>query len=322
MVYRINRDPIIDNDRVLRVDEIRITGNLQHAFQGINAGFATGRTGDTDAMDKIPFATDGNSTSVGSLSYAGGGAGQSSDTHGYDSVRDIQKFPFAITSGTSTDVGDRTVVPATTGSAGQSSSTHGYNCGGIINPTATTVNIIDKFPFASDVNSTDVGDLTVSTYGTAGHTSTTHGYSSAGQVTTSTTTASKNKFPFASDANAVTAPDVRSSPTPTIKLIGTSASSSITQGYLAGGTSPQVLGVQKFSFATDENSNQISGLSEARAYAAGFGSAEFGYAAGGLTPSPTPDRVTIDKYSYVSFANATDVGDLTSGGYGDAGTQD
>ena len=52
MVYRINRDPIIDNDRVLRVDEIRITGNLQHAFQGINAGFATGRTGDTDAMDK------------------------------------------------------------------------------------------------------------------------------------------------------------------------------------------------------------------------------------------------------------------------------
>ena len=37
------------------------------------------------------------------------------------------------------------------------STTHGYNHGGAY----PGVNIIDKFPFASDTNSTDVGDLTV-----------------------------------------------------------------------------------------------------------------------------------------------------------------
>ena len=42
-------------------------------------------------------------------------------------------------------------------------------------------NIIDRFPFASDANATDVGDLTVSR-GDApgGQSSTTHGYATGG----------------------------------------------------------------------------------------------------------------------------------------------
>jgi hypothetical protein len=37
----------------------------------------------------------------------------------------------------------------------------GYTSGGEAQLGSTTTNIIDKFPFATDSNATDVGDLTV-----------------------------------------------------------------------------------------------------------------------------------------------------------------
>ena len=51
--------------------------------------------------------------------------------------------------------------------SGQSSRTHGYTSGGA-DATPAPSNVIDKFPFSSDDNATDVGDLTVSRYGSAG----------------------------------------------------------------------------------------------------------------------------------------------------------
>ena len=41
---------------------------------------------------------------------------------------------------------------------GQSSFANGYNSGGDTSPTSF-VNVIDKYPFSSDANATDVGDL-------------------------------------------------------------------------------------------------------------------------------------------------------------------
>jgi hypothetical protein len=55
-------------------------------------------------------------------------------------------------------VGDLTV--GRKGPSGQSSSSSGYSSGGV-NISELKVNIIDKFPFSSDANATDVGDLTV-----------------------------------------------------------------------------------------------------------------------------------------------------------------
>ena len=43
--------------------------------------------------------------------------------------------------------------------AGSSSGSSGYNAGG---SEPTNVNVIEKFPFASDANSADAADLTVS----------------------------------------------------------------------------------------------------------------------------------------------------------------
>ena len=46
--------------------------------------------------------------------------------------------------------------------AGQSSDVSGYSTGGLAPPATGDSNTIDKFPFATDGNATDVGDLTSS----------------------------------------------------------------------------------------------------------------------------------------------------------------
>ena len=60
-------------------------------------------------------------------------------------------------------------------------------------------NVIDKFPFASDSNATDHGDLTVSR-GDApgGQSSTTHGFTTGGSSESNVI----DKFTFASNNNA------------------------------------------------------------------------------------------------------------------------
>ena len=70
-------------------------------------------------------------------------------------------------------------------------------------------NTIDKFPFASNANATDVGDLTVGRYSGAGQSSTASGYASGG--TFAPTYPNSNiidKFPFASNANATDVGDL------------------------------------------------------------------------------------------------------------------
>ena len=80
----------------------------------------------------------------------------------------IYKFPF-VSGGNASTVGDLIEIRAY--GAGQSSTTHGYTSGAGANGTGLPTspqppyvvywrNTIDKFPFASDDNATDVGDLT------------------------------------------------------------------------------------------------------------------------------------------------------------------
>ena len=71
---------------------------------------------------------------------------------------------------------------------------------------ATYRNIIDKFPFATDANATDVGDLTVARSSSAGQSSTVSGYASAGYTGDAVNVI--DKFPFATDANATDVGDI------------------------------------------------------------------------------------------------------------------
>jgi len=98
-------------------------------------------------------------------------SGLASTTYGYTAggvsptpavrYRHIDKMSFA-SEGTATFVGELTANNGSTGSC--TSSNNGYLLGGAIanvpGTSATPTDTIDKFPFATDSNCTDVGDLT------------------------------------------------------------------------------------------------------------------------------------------------------------------
>ena len=224
-------------------------------------------------IDKFPFASDGNATDVGDLTAARNAvAGQSSDASGYTSggfgpalSNVIDKFPFS-SDANATDVGDLTVATSTP--AGQSSTDNGYSSGGL-HPSLSPAysNNIDKFPFASDANATDVGDLTVARYGAAGQSSDASGYSSGGSQIPGHTNVI-DKFPFASDGNATDVGDL------TVARFNTTGQSSTNNGYSSGGqiptsspTSSNV--IDKFPFASDGNATDVGDLTVARANPAG-----------------------------------------------------
>ena len=161
---------------------------------------------------------------------------------------------------------------------------------------------ITKFPFASDGDATDLGDLTQSAALYSGQSSETHGYC------TDTTSGNKiEKFPFTSNANAT---DIGNLPQASFGAGGGQSSS--THGYTAGG---RFTYIQKFSFTTDGDATTNSGgLAVSTSAVAGQSDAinAFGYVTGG-TILPSTVRNDIQKFSFASEAAATDIGNLTEG---------
>jgi hypothetical protein len=70
------------------------------------------------------------------------------------------------------------------------------------------INTIDKFPFSTDTNATDVGDLTSVKRSGAGQSSTAFGYFLEEQVQFSTNVNTIEKFPFSADSNATDVGDL------------------------------------------------------------------------------------------------------------------
>jgi hypothetical protein len=239
--------------------------------------------------------------------FQGSVSGYTSGGYTFPAIRRNQIEKFSFTSdGNATDVGDLTVARLGL-SGGQSSSTHGYTSGGVGPVELSYVNTIDKFPFATDANATDVGDLTQIRYGSAGQSSAESGYNSGGFSPPNVNTI--DKFPFATDGNATDVGDI------TQARIGLAGQSSSENGYASGGLYgiPR-LTIDKFPFATDANATDIADLSVTKNDAAGQSSSESGYTSGGQTRTPPAPAFTtnvIDKFPFAADANATDVGDLT-----------
>jgi hypothetical protein len=278
-------------------------------FPGSVSGYTSGGAAVSsiyDTIDKFPFSADANATDVGNLTQARyGSSGQSSSESGYTGggtnstfavVNTIDKFPFAANAN-ATDVGDLTVARETSG--GQSSTVSGYTSGGADFDAFPFIsyNTIDKFPFASNANATDVGDLLSATYG-AGQSSAVSGYV--------TINLDISKFPFATDANATDVGDLSQS-----RFSG-AGQSSTESGYASGGLVPPsyVNTIDKFPFSADANATDVGDLTQARGNTVGQSSTVSGYTSGG-TLTPTTSSVVIDKFPFATDANATDVGDLT-----------
>ena len=294
---------------------------IPYSFQGSTSGYMSGgTTPDTNIIDKFPFSSDGNATDVGDLTEAKQrGAGQSSPDNGYASggvnptfptvnTNVIEKFPFA-SDANATDVGD--MLGTIRENSGTSSETNGYNAGGNDGtPAPNVINVIEKFPFSTDANGADVGDMTVARTGSSGQSSTTHGYASSGALPGASNII--DKYSFSTDGNATDVGDA------TFSATLTGGQSSSTHGYISGGDSTRP-DIQKFPFASDANATDVGDLLAGIQYVTGQSSTASGYTTGG-TPIPNGGNI-IQKFPFSTDANATDVGDLTVSRYGGMGHQ-
>jgi len=224
-----------------------------------------------------------NSGDVGDLSAAKAYVSSSqSSTHGYISGGDVSPPGYGIRTIEKVQMATPFVV-ATVGDlseqkyygAGCSSSHCGYETGGV-NPQATppnptSLNAIERFPFAADTYSSDIADLTGGRHGHAGNSSDTHGYMSGGSLgpdhpsgsTPWASNTSREKFAFANNNNAADVGDLANA----FNRRATGVNSDVS-GYTAGasvlptGTNISTDHVQKFPFASDaDTSTNVSNMS-------------------------------------------------------------
>jgi len=300
-----------------------------YSFQGSSFGYVSGGSSpslpsptNANIIQRFSFTSDENSTDVGDLIYNTGNrpAGQTSNYHGYttggqtpgdqvpppvNTVK-IQRFLFAASTN-STDVG--VLSGGSLLSTGQSSSTHGYRTGGY-----PTTRDIEKFPFSSQtVTVTSVGNTSsnpVEARGATGQSSDTHGYFT-GQYTPMPNSTNIEKFSFAVDGNSTDVGDL------TTYRNNAAGQSSPTHGYTSGGNRgdagpPFANYIDKFPFSSDDNATDVGDISVSRGFLSGNSSTTHGFTTGGQSGSPSHALSNvIDKFSFSSDANATDVGDLT-----------
>ncbi len=179
---------------------------------------------------------------------------------------------------------------------------YGYASAGSPGPGVT----IDKWPFASDGNATDVGDIDASAYDTIGHSSLTYGYVSGGEPSSRRTRV--RRFAFASDGDA----DLMSAVLIGPGIRGAASSSTESHGYIHGHSqdSPTARKVQRFAYASDEDAAETGDADDMGVYCVGHSSATHGYAAAGFN-----DMSGIFKYAFGSSTTMSDVGDLPTTAY-------
>ena len=164
-------------------------------------------------IGRYAFASDGNATQHGNLRTGVSHLNSvQSETHifwfggsnGSASLNYIDRYDPAA-GGTAADWADLDNISYECGSV--SGETHGYRLGSIGDDgNWANSNYIEKFPYASQTNATNIGDLTVARgYATASQ-STTHGYCAGGYISSALNPI--DKFLFASEGNATPVGDL------------------------------------------------------------------------------------------------------------------
>ena len=343
MSYKVSNDEKIKDDKTTVFSNI-IAGTVQLKYTALasdttNGYGAGGLTNPPfvaySKVEKFPFASaTTNASNVGNLLTQARfmAASSNSPTHCYTSggntsfpvaVDTIDKFPISADAN-ATDVGNLTQARSSASGSSDRVGGHGYTAGGVnwpANPVSRT-DVIDKYPFSSDANATDVGNLTapkdVSTG--AGISSTTHGYVTGGVDPSGSPSSSLNvieKFSFSVDGNATDVGDL------TQARHSIARASSLNHGYSGGGyVSPSGVAknvIDKFPFATDTYASDVGDLTEIASSRAGISSETHGHAAGGAGNTPQLD--VIERYPFSTDANATDVGNLSAVTRQQAGNQ-
>lgn len=282
-------------------------------ISGYTSGGATAPTTGVNTIDKFSFTSDGNATDVGDLTIARmDGSGQSSSVSGYTSggfpdTKVIDKFPFA-SDGNAVSVGNLTNFMY--GGSSHHTETYGYHGGGYWGGNLTAYSNINQISFATDGDATTVGNLSTARYPSIGQSSSTDGYSMTNTI--------RDKFPFANGGTAVDLGNL-----PTLRFAHGAGQSSDTDGYYVAMKNDYTTSfIDKYPFASDTFASSVGTMTVLRYYTVGQSSTTYGYTTGGVSPVLTPSNANIvDKFSFVSGGNATDVGDVTISRFRSSGQQ-
>ena len=227
-------------------------------------------------IDRFSFTTDGDATDWAdcTTTMKVRAAPASSCTDGFTyggedgahlNTNVIDKFPFASQTN-ATDWAD--AVKAQYAGAGCSSDTYGYAMGGVQHlapgiPSGTVINSIERYPFATQTNATDVGDITVTRHTPVGVSSLTHGYCCGGTFAPAPAGTQDydviDRVSFATGGNATDHGDL------TAVIRHPSAASSTTHGYVCGGGwgpswSAVVNAIQKFAYASNTTATDVGDI--------------------------------------------------------------
>jgi hypothetical protein len=360
MTFKRSGTDIFDTNRILSsvtVNLISDTGTIEvtagspsvGTIAGYLAGGATspGIIGSTN-VDKYPFSSDTNSTSVGTLTsarynhasqssqnalYMQGGMPATPVNPGGD-YRFTERYPFADGNSTSYIIGCATSNGdwgwrGRTKAVGVSSVLNGYYGGGYgtsspFDGGASWNSDIKKFSFFtnSDSSSYKSASLTASRINMAGANSTTVGYFMGGILSNTAHTNAIDRFPFATDANSTATYTLSDN-----KAFSTGISSS-TYAYSIGGmTTPPgntyTNTMDRFPFASETNATSVASLNSVRSHSGGFSSANYGYVAAGYkTANPASVTNDISKFSFASEATSSAVGTMSTSLIRPAGGQD
>jgi hypothetical protein len=190
-----------------------------------------------------------------------------------------------------------------------SSLTHGYTHGGNSWPTTTANgywnNLIDKFPFAAadGFTSTDVGNLSQGKGYIGGFSSDGYGWVAGGW--NGSTLNVIDRYSHSSDGNATDWADL----TAATKEDSNGANAS-DYGYVTGSSSDSTK-IERFAFASQSNGTDVGNLAVAsRFYAGANSSTTHGYHVGGASSGGGPAQNEIQKFTFASSGNASDVANL------------
>ena len=317
------------------------SGNIvPHSFPGTIAGFMYGgynhpNAARTAGIDRVSFTTDGNSTDIGNMAAGNPGrsatAGTSSATHGFcsggygpgafspNTSKNIERFPMSQTSGTMIDVGDLVHEIRDCGSS--CNADYGICHGGyraVSDPSgpATGYNIIFRYQHAASSDATDHGDLTTEGSNPSGHSDPGggYGYRSCGYHPPIGAPGTNiiDRYSFSSSGNAADVGDM------TVSAVSRAGCSSETHGYGSGYTwspsgTPSFATIDKFAFGSSSNATDVGDLTVPFSGATGVSSTTHGYSLGGAWLSGDNSGQgsnRIEKYSFSTNGNSTDIGDL------------
>ena len=249
LINHIQRYPFASSSDAVDVANLTVARGFCCGNSSATYGYACGGSGPTNVIDKHQFGTTNNATDVGDLvANKSDTIASSSETYGfvaggYPSTNTIQKFSFA-SDGNTTDHGDLTGTRQGGNTGGINSETHGYTSGGSGSSTQR-----DKYAFASNVTAVDDGNHTAGHHGYAnGCSSVINGYMVGGNVSGGGSTNIIDKFAFAAGGQSTDVGDLTQG-----GYTGGHASTA-DYGYKGGGGDSDQSRIEKFTFASDNNS--------------------------------------------------------------------